>query len=172
MVFVILEHTVCFLCYVSENTVPFPIESCTFTPQNGGKSCPGRDVKSFIATSPATVCVYYCCSTLYYLFPSNDPPLLAPSGPPTSLLAKTGARNLTLSWSPPAPSDRNEAIASYKVDCTSSGVPSSSGETAELSLVVSSLVPFTVYNCCVLASNAVGTGPSSCQLFRTKEAGE
>ena len=109
---------------------------------------------------------------IYYLFPSNDPPLLAPSGPPTSLLAKTGARNLTLSWSPPAPPDRNEAIASYKVDCTSSGVPSSSGETAELSLVVSSLVPFTVYNCCVLASNAVGTGPSSCQLFRTKEAGE
>ena len=25
---------------------PFPIESCTFTPQNGGKSYPGRDVKA------------------------------------------------------------------------------------------------------------------------------
>ena len=38
MEFVISEHTVCFLYYVSAKSMPFPIESCTFTPQNGRKS--------------------------------------------------------------------------------------------------------------------------------------
>ena len=28
MVFVILEHTVCFRCYVAAKTIAFPIESC------------------------------------------------------------------------------------------------------------------------------------------------
>ena len=46
MVIVILEHTVCFRCSVAAKTIVFPIESCTFTPQNGGKSYPGRDVKT------------------------------------------------------------------------------------------------------------------------------
>ena len=45
MIFVILEHTVCFCCYVAVKTIAFPIESCTFTPQNGGKSYPRRDIK-------------------------------------------------------------------------------------------------------------------------------
>ena len=31
MVFVRLEHTVCFRCYVAAKTIAFPIESCTFT---------------------------------------------------------------------------------------------------------------------------------------------
>ena len=44
MIFVILEHMVCFHCYVAANTIAFPIESCTFTQQNGGKSYPGCDV--------------------------------------------------------------------------------------------------------------------------------
>ena len=35
MVFVILDNTVCFRCYVAAKTIAFPIESCTFTPQNG-----------------------------------------------------------------------------------------------------------------------------------------
>ena len=34
MVFVILEHTVCFRCYIAAKMILFPIESCTFTPQN------------------------------------------------------------------------------------------------------------------------------------------
>ena len=40
MVFVILEHTVCFRCYAAAKTIAFPIESCTFTPQNVGKRLP------------------------------------------------------------------------------------------------------------------------------------
>ena len=35
MVLVILDQTVCFRCYVAAKTITFPIESCTFTPQNG-----------------------------------------------------------------------------------------------------------------------------------------
>ena len=46
MVFVILEYTVCFRCYVAAKTIAFPVESCTFTPQNGGNSYPGCDVKA------------------------------------------------------------------------------------------------------------------------------
>ena len=46
MEFVILEHTVCFCCYVAAKMIAFPIESCTFTPQNGRKSYPGCDVKT------------------------------------------------------------------------------------------------------------------------------
>ena len=40
MIFVTLKHTVCFCCYVAAKTIAFPIESCTFTPQNGGKVTP------------------------------------------------------------------------------------------------------------------------------------
>ena len=47
MVFVILEHTVCFRCYVAAKMIAFPIELCSFTPQNGGKSYPGRDAKTY-----------------------------------------------------------------------------------------------------------------------------
>ena len=50
MVFVILEHTVCFRCYFAAKTIAFPIESCTFTPQNGGKSYPGCDVMFALPT--------------------------------------------------------------------------------------------------------------------------
>ena len=99
-------------------------------------------------------------------------PLLAPSGPPMGLQGESEVRMLTLSWNPPSPPDRNGAITGYSVDCTSSALASSSSDTAELSLVVRGLVPYTSYNCCVVASTAVGTGPSSCQLFRTDEAGE
>ena len=42
-----------FLCYVSANTVPFPIESCTFTPQNGGKVTP--DVTSTLISAKASI---------------------------------------------------------------------------------------------------------------------
>ena len=35
MVFVILEHTVYFRCYVVAKMIAIPIESRTFTPQNG-----------------------------------------------------------------------------------------------------------------------------------------
>ena len=35
MVFVILDNTVSYRCYVAAKTIAFPIESCTFTPQNG-----------------------------------------------------------------------------------------------------------------------------------------
>ena len=37
MVFVTLEHTICFCCYVAAKLIAFPIESCTFIPQNEGK---------------------------------------------------------------------------------------------------------------------------------------
>ena len=40
MVFVILEHTVCFRCYVAAKTIAHPIESCTFTPEMAEKVTP------------------------------------------------------------------------------------------------------------------------------------
>ena len=45
MVFVILEHTVMLSLLRCGKTIAFPIESCTFTPQNGGKSYLRCDVK-------------------------------------------------------------------------------------------------------------------------------
>ena len=45
MVYVILEHMVCFRYYIAAKMIVFPIESCTFTPQNGGKSYPRHEVK-------------------------------------------------------------------------------------------------------------------------------
>ena len=44
MLFVILENTVCFRCYIAASTIAFPIESCIFTAQKGGKSYPGCDL--------------------------------------------------------------------------------------------------------------------------------
>ena len=116
--------------------------------------------------------MYLHVSCMTGLLPTNASATIAPSGPPTGLQAESAANNLTLSWSPPSPNDRNGAITGYQADCNCNRMACSNGETANLSLVVSRLVPYTVYNCCVLASTAVGTGPSSCQLFTTDEAGE
>ena len=56
MVFVTLEHKVCFCCYVAAKLIAFPIESCTFTLQNGGKSYLGGDLK-LISVNCITQCV-------------------------------------------------------------------------------------------------------------------
>ena len=114
----------------------------------------------------------YVLSVIYHLHPTNGFTTTAPSSPPMDLQAVVGERRLNLAWSPPSPPERNGVITGYKVICTASGLASFSSETAQLRLIVIPLVPYTAYKCCVLALTAAGTGPSICQSFKTKEAGE
>ena len=116
-------------------------------------------------------CVYVL-SVIYHLHRTNGFTTTAPSSPPMDLQAVVGERRLNLAWSPPSPLERNGVITGYKVICTASGLASFSSETAQQRLIVIPLVPYTAYNCCVLALTAAGTGPSICQSFKTKEAGE
>ena len=114
----------------------------------------------------------YVLPVIYHLLPTNGFTSTAPSGPPMGLQAVLGARKLNLAWNPPSPPERNGVISGYMAICTASGLASLSSGTSQLRLIVSPLVPYTAYNCCVLARNAAGTGPNICQSFKTKEAGE
>ena len=69
------------------------------------------------AISINRVVSYVIIYHLYFSFP-------APDGTPQSFTVSAGARNVTFSWSPPAPTLRNGIITSYSLSC----VPEGDGE--------------------------------------------
>ena len=48
---------------------------------------------------------------------SNTTQETAPTGPPQSFTVTPGRRNMTFSWSPPAPTERNGVITNYSLSC-------------------------------------------------------
>ena len=88
-------------------------------------------------------------------------------------MSSVTSRALTLSWSPPLPSQRNGVIISYLITCSSGGSIINSTRTSSTSLTITGLQPFTSYICLVRAATAVGDGPSaSIYPLVTKEDGE
>ena len=97
----------------------------------------------------------------------------APTGPPGSFIVTPGARNMTFSWSPPAPTLRNGVITGYSLSC----VPVAGGGntifmqyTAPGTFTLGELIPTTSYNCSISASNSQGRGPASYLINTTLEA--
>ena len=86
-----------------------------------------------------------------------------PSGAPQNLTGEAlNSRQILLAWDSPLSQDRNGIITGFVVSVTTL----STGEqlqfvTASNNIIVSSLSPYTVYDCIVAATTSVGTGPFS-----------
>ena len=82
---------------------------------------------------------------------------LVPSGAPQEFTILSISHTLTLSWSPPLPSQRNGVITSYLVTCTIGGVTNSNRISGTSQVI--NIDPFTSYTCSVRAATMVGDGP-------------
>ena len=111
-----------------------------------------------------TACYSQSCITLLSC--------IVPSGPPYGLLLSTASHALTLSWSPPLPSQRNGVIISYLITCSSGGSIINSTRTSSTSLTITGLQPFTNYTCSVRAATTVGDGPATMLNIVTSEEGK
>ena len=98
---------------------------------------------------------------------------LAPTGPPRGFLSTPGARNMTFSWSPPAPSLRNGVITSYSLSCVSEGGRNSISNqyTAAGTFTLGGFTPATSYNCSISARNSQGSGPATHRVVTTLDDG-
>ena len=94
---------------------------------------------------------------------------LVPNGPPQNINVEMTAHTLTLSWSPPLPSQRNGVIISYLITCSSGGSIINSTRTSSTSLTITGLQPFTNYTCSVSAATIVGDGPTTARTIETKK---
>ena len=100
----------------------------------------------------------------------------APSGSPQEFtVTQRTARNMTFSWSPPAPTERNGVITGYSLSC----VPVSGGGssitmqyTAAGTFTLAGFTPATSYNCSISASNSQGSGPVAYVDVTTLDDGE
>ena len=100
----------------------------------------------------------------------------APTGLPQSFtIIQRRARNMTFSWSPPAPTLRNGLISGYFRSC----VPETGGRntitmqyTAAGTFTLGGFTPATSYNCFISASNSQGRGPAAYLAIRTLDARE
>ena len=97
----------------------------------------------------------------------------APTGPPGRFIVTPGARNMTFSWSAPAPTLCNGVISGYFLSC----VPVTGGEnsismqyTAAGTFTLGGFTPATSYNCSISASNSQGSGPVTYLINTTLEA--
>ena len=102
---------------------------------------------------------------------------LVPSGAPLNVSA-TGvvSMNFTLTWNPPAPSERNGIITGYNISITSLDSffedPREFFTTSEF-LIVDSLDPHSHYVCIIAANTFVGIGPFSLEVtIRTAQYGD
>ena len=100
----------------------------------------------------------------------------APTGRPQSFtVIHHAARNMTFSWSPPVPTERNGVIIGYFLSC----VPECGGRssismqyTAAGTFILGGFTPATSYNCSISASNSQGSGPAAYIINTTLEARE
>ena len=86
-----------------------------------------------------------------------------PSSYPQNFMATaSNSHSVTFSWDPPPPDQQNGIITQYFINITIAN----SGETfqestAERSLSINTLQPFTTYLCVIAASTSTGIGPYS-----------
>ena len=95
----------------------------------------------------------------------------APTGPPLSFtVTQRGARNMTFSWSPPAPTERNGMIIGYSLSCVPEAGGGSSISSTAGTITLGELLPATSYNCSIYASTSQGSGPVSYLINTTLQA--
>ena len=124
-------------------------------------------------------CAWYKCTFIptsrtweyIYCFSTS-----APTGPPLDFtVIQHSARNMTFSWSPPAPTERNGAITGYSLSCVPEGGGGNSitmQYTAAGTFTLRGFTPFTSYNCSIFARNSEGSGPATYVINATLEARE
>ena len=114
-----------------------------------------------------------CDCTVFFFFST------VPSGPPQLFsIVDTGITNLTFSWSPPHPMDRNGNITTYSLSCRQSmgGAGSTPIEQVYTGLPAGNVTldgfrPFVEYTCSLTASNSRGEGPPATAMNVTDETG-
>lgn len=78
----------------------------------------------------------------------------------------TGVTTISLAWQPPLPEDRNGIITGYTVRLSSvSSVERRTITTTLVNLTVTSLTPYTTYECIIAAHTSVGAGPPSSIIY-------
>lgn len=90
-------------------------------------------------------------------------------------LVETEISAISLTWQLPLLEDRNGVILGYVVRITSVSGRTETREitTTNTSITITTLIPYTVYECVVAAYTRVGTGPSSnIVLARTEPTSE
>ena len=98
--------------------------------------------------------------------------LTVPSGPPQEFAISVTSHSITLSWSPPLPSQQNGVITSYVLNCSSGGNNVNRTRTSSTSLTITGLKPITNYTCSVSASTIVGDGPAAVRSVATRGESE
>ena len=95
-----------------------------------------------------------------------------PSGAPLAFTGvSTGITTISLAWQLPLPENRNGIIIGYVVSLSSvSSAETRRLTTTDTNLTVTSLTPYTTYECIVAAYTSIGDGPpSSIVLVQTEE---
>ena len=97
-------------------------------------------------------------------------------GPPAivTVVSSQAQANMTVEWTPPVASQHHELLQ-YSASCTPSN--SSEGPAQNFtstdnkthSTYFSEFLSYTLYNCCVAAINAMGTGNSTCNQVTSPE---
>ena len=119
-------------------------------------------------------CAWYKCTFIptsrtweyIYCFSTS-----APTGPPLGFtVIQHSARNMTFSWSPPAPILCNGVITGYSLSC----IPEASRRksifiqyTVAGTFTLRGLTPATSYNCSISARNIWGNGPVGYRIVST-----
>ena len=122
-------------------------------------------------------------SSITACFPPTTPFLLflfhcsVPSAPPSSLLLHSNtARSITVSWKPPPPSKQNGVIIGYlflyKCQEWFACEATTQFQTANLTVILSDLHPYTNYYIIVSALTSVGEGPRAQTHLRTWQDSE
>lgn len=76
----------------------------------------------------------------------------------------TGPTSILLTWSPVAPEDRNGILIGYVIEVASNPAGLSTQATVSAdtyTYTVTSLTPYTSYNCSVAGRTVNGSGPSN-----------
>ncbi len=100
----------------------------------------------------------------------------APPGPPQNVqLSSITASSITVSWQPSPYSVQFGNVHYYTVNCSShshNGVNYTTADNSTVSVQVTELRPYTVYECCVGGVGVAGGSVLTCRTSVTSETGK
>ena len=85
----------------------------------------------------------------------------APSAPPTNFAVAVTGTTMAFSWSPPGVMQQNGEIISYTLTCMQTAGNPVTATTTDLQFTIDTYIPGATFQCSVLATNAIGDGPSA-----------
>ena len=159
----VFNHTVMETMTTLSGLLPYTNYSCSITAHTSVGGGPAATIS--VTTLQDSELKFNASNTIILLSITNS----VPSGPPQSFRLVAMSHNITLSWSPPLPSQRNGVIISYLITCSSGGSIINSTRTSSTSLTITGLEPFTNYTCSVRATTVVGDGPAAVNTVETQK---